>query len=225
MSTPKTIPDLMGYLRDEKGLTFSGKAQEVALRNIGYYHAYKGYRYRWGNPNAYLPYSSFGELLAVYDFDMGLKEVFYPLVTRVEMTFRNHILEQILLATKSDDLNAAFDLALDNYRKYSQKAQAKPYKAAVKARQHVIDRIKVEIKKAKNRNIPIATHFLATGRPIPIWAAFEFLTFTDIGSIAAASMIPAARPSPRAWAYTKASTRNRPSWPSLCSSRRTLGTP
>ena len=42
---PKSINALMKYLRDEKGIKISGSVDKRKLRNMGYYHGYKGYRY------------------------------------------------------------------------------------------------------------------------------------------------------------------------------------
>lgn len=40
---PKSIEELMVLLRQEKGI--AGAQQTQALRMMGYYHGYKGYRY------------------------------------------------------------------------------------------------------------------------------------------------------------------------------------
>ena len=66
--TPKTINALMKYLRDEKGISIGGSSQKRKLRNIGYYHGYKGYRFI-RKPSNQVKYSDYNELLAVYEFD------------------------------------------------------------------------------------------------------------------------------------------------------------
>lgn len=45
MSKVKSINSLMAYLRDKHGIRIGGSIQKRKLRNIGYYHGYKGYRY------------------------------------------------------------------------------------------------------------------------------------------------------------------------------------
>lgn len=52
---PKSIDELMLYLRDVKGINISGHEQKQKLMNMGYYHGYKGYRYI-GNPNKKAPF-------------------------------------------------------------------------------------------------------------------------------------------------------------------------
>ena len=41
---PKTINSLMKHLRNS-GIDINGTAQKRHLKNIGYYHGYKGYRF------------------------------------------------------------------------------------------------------------------------------------------------------------------------------------
>ena len=62
----------MEYMRDTKGI-FIEESQKRDLRNIGYYHWYKLYRYQVTAENV-LSYSDFDELMSVYNFDMELQE-------------------------------------------------------------------------------------------------------------------------------------------------------
>lgn len=41
---PKNIEELMVLLGQEKGIAIAGAQQTQALRMMGYYHGYKGYR-------------------------------------------------------------------------------------------------------------------------------------------------------------------------------------
>lgn len=41
---PKTLNSLMKHLRN-CGIAIKGSAQKRKLKNIGYYHGYKGYRF------------------------------------------------------------------------------------------------------------------------------------------------------------------------------------
>ena len=69
---PKSIDGLMRYMRVKKHISISGSAQKRKLRNMGYYHGYKGYRFIGKSSNSIL-YTDFKELVAIYDFDMRLK--------------------------------------------------------------------------------------------------------------------------------------------------------
>lgn len=73
----------MRYLRDRKGISIFGSTQKRKLRNIGYYHGYKGFRFIGKSTNT-IPYTDFKELLAIYGFDMRLKSILeakYPIIT------------------------------------------------------------------------------------------------------------------------------------------------
>lgn len=75
-------------MRDEKKINIYGSLQKRQLRNMGYYHGYKGYRY-CGSPNQILLYTDFKQIKAVYDFDMKIKSIFYPQIMFLETTIDN----------------------------------------------------------------------------------------------------------------------------------------
>ena len=45
MGDVKTINSLMAYLREENAINIKGSLHKRKLRNLGYYHGYKGYRF------------------------------------------------------------------------------------------------------------------------------------------------------------------------------------
>ena len=79
----KTTDALMRHLRDS-GIAIKGSKQKQQLINTGYFHGYKGYRYI-NTPSNHVPYTKFEELVAVYEFDAGLKSLFYPNVMLIEI--------------------------------------------------------------------------------------------------------------------------------------------
>lgn len=101
---PKTTDSLMRYLRDQKGIAINGSFQKRKLMNIGYYHGYKGYRYINKATNV-IPYTSFDELTAVYEFDSQLKALFYPFVMQIETALKNYVLETVVGTVNSDSLS------------------------------------------------------------------------------------------------------------------------
>lgn len=64
----------MKHLRDN-GVAIGGSSQKRKLKNIGYYHGYKGYRFAGKAANR-LPITSFAQVAALYDFDTQLKTLF-----------------------------------------------------------------------------------------------------------------------------------------------------
>ena len=73
-----SINQLMKYLRNHHHITVKSN-QAQSLRNIGYYHGYKGYRFI-RTPNQRIPFSSLDEVIALNKFDMQLKTTIYPKV-------------------------------------------------------------------------------------------------------------------------------------------------
>ncbi len=43
--TPKTTDGLMRHIRDNKGIQINGSTEKIELRNIGYFHGFKGYNF------------------------------------------------------------------------------------------------------------------------------------------------------------------------------------
>ena len=73
-----SINQLMKYLRNHHQISVKSN-QAQSLRNIGYYHGYKGYRFI-RTPNQRIPFSSLDEVIALNKFDMQLKTLIYPKV-------------------------------------------------------------------------------------------------------------------------------------------------
>ena len=173
-----------------KGISITG-VQKRKLRNMGYYHGYKGYRFINKPVNA-IPYSTFEELSAIYDFDAKLKAVFYPWVMRIETGIKNYVLEVVLAETSSENFVDIYTKLLDNYKMFS--TTGKIYKDN-KTRAKAEDKFKKELKKrldlrsriykiqadAFGNGNKIAQHFLSKDVSIPIWGIFELLSLGEFG--------------------------------------------
>lgn len=69
---------------------------------MGYYHGYKRYRFvKKSNSDGILPLSSFKEIEAIYNFDMELKGLFYPIVMLVETALKNRTIDSIVAESSS----------------------------------------------------------------------------------------------------------------------------
>ena len=98
----KTIDGLMRHLRDN-GISISGSTQKRQLRNTGYFHGYKGYRFFSTSSNR-LPFTSYDEVFATIQYDSKLKNLLYGKMMFIETAVKNVALESILLYTKSDSI-------------------------------------------------------------------------------------------------------------------------
>lgn len=188
---PKTTDSLMRYLRETKGIAIKGSVQKRKLRNIGYYHGYKGYRYITKATNI-VPYTNFDQLIAIYEFDAQIKSLFYPFVMQIETALKSYVLEAVVCSVKSDSFINIYNLLLDNYKSFSTTGKHYPnpkkrkeaedrYKNELKRRLDLRNRIyKVQTDAFRNGN-RIAEHYLSKDANLPIWAIFELLSLGEFG--------------------------------------------
>ena len=174
----KSINSLMKYLRTKKNIVIDGASQKKKLRNIGYYHGYKGYRF-FATPNNALQYSNFNELMAVYDFDMQLKSLIYPQIMFLETAFKNYALEEILKNSQSDRFADAYTKLLINYKSY--RVGSDEYKKALSKRLNLRNKIYGVLARDYNTKL-IVKHFYQKDKPVPIWAVFELISFGEFGT-------------------------------------------
>jgi len=128
----KTINGLMKHMR-AKGIQISGSKQKNQLRNLGYYHGYKGYRYV--HPSMSVPFNDFQDLVKTIDYDSSLKELLLPKLIFIETAIRNITLEAIMNKTGSDSFNAFFDEAVTGYRDFPNPVTRNQKAAARQAQQ------------------------------------------------------------------------------------------
>ncbi len=191
----KEIDSLMEYLRTHHNISINGISEKQELRNIGYYHGYKGYRYI-NNPENRVQYNTFEELLNVYNFDMKLKSMLYPKIMFLETALKNYVLEILLKEGKSEKFNDIYERLLNDYKHYEMLRDAcrnekerkkieEKYKNAVVKRMEMRDRIfKVETRAYSQKN-KIAVHFFQKGTELPIWAIFELITLSEFAGFIA----------------------------------------
>lgn len=182
-SKPKNINGLMKYLRDQKGMDIKGSSQKLRLRNMGYYHGYKGYRYI-GTPSKNINFTKFAELESIYNFDKKLKALLYPHVMFIETALKNYVLEALVENSKSENFNDIYNTLLTDYKRFATKNK-NDYKAALKKRLGLRDQIyRVQTKAYGNKN-RIAEHYYQKDNNLPIWAIFELLSLGEFGTFVA----------------------------------------
>ena len=190
---PKTVDGLMKYMRDDKGIQIHGSSQKRKLRNIGYYHGFKGYRYI-NQPKNSISYTDFNEILAIYDFDTKLKTLLYPQVMFIETALKNYVLEILLKNANSDSFIDIYTKLLTNYKSLSPVGKTfssskdrerceNSYKNALKRRLELRDRIyNVQTKAYSNKN-KIAVHYFQKDLNLPIWSIFELISLGEFGHL------------------------------------------
>ena len=172
-----TIRQMMRYLRNHHHININSN-QTYALRNLGYYHGYKGYRFI-REPINTIPFTDFNELLAIANFDMQLKTLLYPKMMFIETALKSYVIESVLADSQSENLNIIFNKSLTYYRNFPHGSQK--YKTHFSKKMYLRGTINSTLKRDYDRKNQIVNHFFDNDREIPIWAVFESMTLGDFG--------------------------------------------
>lgn len=179
MPKVKSINSLMKYLRSIHNISISGTHHKRQLRNLGYYHGYKGYRFI-NKPQNRIHYSNFNEVIALNQFDMQLKSLFYPHIMFIETAIKNYVLEVILDESHTEDFNIIYDTLLNDYQTYSVGSQN--YKKALQKRLRVRNQFYNVLTREYSTNKQIVKHFYHNNTAVPIWAIFEVISMGEFGN-------------------------------------------
>ena len=174
----KSVNQQMKYLRSNHGINIKSN-QSIHLRNLGYYHGFKGYRYIREDRNR-INFKSFDEVIALNRFDMQLKSLLYSKVMFIETALKNYVIEAVLRDSKSELLEDIFNKSLTNYRFYSPGSEQ--YKKEYKTRMDLKGKINSVLVRDYDKKKKTVTHFFDHDKPIPIWAIFESLTLGEFGT-------------------------------------------
>lgn len=174
-----TVYELMEYLRNKHHINIDPKSQLQSLRNIGYYHGFKGYRFVREDSNR-IRFSSFDEVVALNDFDMRLKTILYPVVMFIENALKSYVIEALLNDCNSENFDDIYNKSLTAYREHGSGSNA--YKDAYIKRMSIKGRINsVLIRDYSKRSV--VAHFFNNDESIPVWAIFETLTLGEFGML------------------------------------------
>lgn len=182
MSNVKSINSLMKYLREKHNISISGSMQKRKLRNIGYYHGYKGYRFI-SHPNNIINYSDFNEIMAINTFDMELKSLFYPQAMFIETALKNYVLEVILKRGKTESFHIIYESLLTNYKQHT--VGSKRYNTEVNKRLNLRSRFYNVLSRNFKYDKQVITHFYNKDKAVPIWAIFEVISLGEFGNFLA----------------------------------------
>lgn len=178
-----SLQDLAEHLGKEHSLPVQ-ENQIQDLRNIGYYHGYKGYRFirKANNP---INFTAFSQIVDLNNFDMQLKGLFYPNLMFIENALKSYVLEATLAECQAEKLNEVYKAALTYYKNFSCGSSA--YKKEFKKRMDLEMKISNALIRDYMSDKAIELHFYNQDLDIPIWAAFESLTLGEFGTFFACS--------------------------------------
>ena len=173
-----TIYQLMKYLRNHHLITVKSN-QTQALRNIGYYHGFKGYRFI-RNTRQQIPFSSLDEVIALNKFDLQLKTLFYPKVMFIENALKSYVIESVLKDSGSENLDVVFNRSVTDYRSYAPGSNS--YHKQYAKRMILKGKINNALLRDYTNKKQSVNHFFDADQSIPIWAVFESLTLGEFGT-------------------------------------------
>ncbi|TPF95306.1 hypothetical protein EP30_10985, partial [Bifidobacterium sp. UTCIF-39] len=171
----KTLDELMQHLRDN-GVAISDEQRQM-LKNLGYYHGYKGYRFA-GTAKNRLPLTEFTQVTALNDCDMALKTLIYPRIIFVETALKNYTLEAVLADAGSESIEQVYMQSLTFYRSLK---GTRDYKSALLRRMRLKNEIDALLAQRYKNSVPVIQHFLNEDKDVPIWALFEVMTLGTFG--------------------------------------------
>lgn len=172
---PKSINSLMTHMRDNKNISVNGSKQKRQLRNIGYFHGYKGYNFYF-DKNDSLNFTQFEELHSLYEFDTEIKSLFYKHVMFCETAIKNRILE-IVMKDSGYDLDNVFNKSLTYYKTFQPGSSNynKKLKNTTRLRKDIYEMIHNHC-----NSKPYIYHYIHNDRPVPIYAVFELFTLGNL---------------------------------------------
>ncbi len=174
-----SLQDLSEHLKTKHGLPVQ-ENQIQDLRNIGYYHGYKGYRFirKSNNP---IKFTAFSQIVALNNFDMQLKGIFYPNLMFIENALKSYVLEATLAECQAEKLTEIYKKGLTYYKENFTEG-SNNYKKEFKKRMDLEMKINSSLSRDYMQEKAYINHFYNQDKDIPIWAAFESLTLGEFGT-------------------------------------------
>lgn len=175
----KSINGLVSYLNNN-GIQINATSQKNLLRNVGYFHGYKGYRYFKDSSNR-IPFTSFDEIYKTIQYDTDIKALFYRKLMYIETALKNIALEMILDKSRSESLQDMYDNVIAGYNNIKGTNQEK--KKAQENKLNLQRKMQSNLAYAYKSNNKKIVHFYNNNKhkDIPIWALFEIIMLGDFG--------------------------------------------
>ena len=143
--------------KEGHGIACSGELQKRELKNLGYYHGDKGYRFA-GIAKNRLHLQSFEQISSLNSFDMALKSSIYPRIIAVETALKNYTLEEVLQGAESPFLDQIFAQSLNAYKEC--RGAKKQYKIELLRRLRLRNEMDSLLSQRYKSSVPVIQHFL-----------------------------------------------------------------
>jgi len=177
----KSIDGLMRHLR-KSGIAISGSSQKLQLKNTGYFHGYKGYRF-FKSPSNRLPFVSYDEVYATIQYDTRLKTLFYSKMMFIETAVKNIAVDCILNKANSENIQVLYDKLVSSYNNAPTGLRPEQKKKLQEKKLSLQSTVQAYLSRAYKKSNPKITHFYnnMSYSGVPIWALFEIMTMGDFG--------------------------------------------
>lgn len=176
MNTPQTINGLMRHLRNDCNIQINGSYQKQQLISYGYYRGYKGYRFIKNRHNQ-IPYTDFGEIVAVIEYDNKLKAALYSDLMFIETAIKNIVCNESVNGLKLGTFEHVYKERMrDNTT--NTKLQSK----RLRLRNSVYSKLSTRYRDEEGNDNQMIRHFYNRGEDAPLWVVFEILYLSDLAS-------------------------------------------
>lgn len=120
-------------------------------------------------------------MIALNQFDLDLKSLFYPRIMSIENVLKSHAIEAVLKDAKSENLDEIFEKSITEYRFLKKDSMA--YHNNYSKRMTLKVKINNALINSYNHSSnDIVNHFFDSDKNIPIWAMLESLTLGEFGN-------------------------------------------
>lgn len=174
----KSIDGLMRHMRNNHNIKINGSRDKQNLLNMGYYHGYKASMYIKERKNMQ-QFEEFDEVKAVYDFDLEMKTIFYPMLIKIETSLKNRLID-FLVKGDQCDIEYIYKNKLRDYA--SKEVGSKDYKKYLAKNLKLREKIDETIAYNYGNGHPAVQHFFHCNKSLPLWAYFEIITFGEFGN-------------------------------------------
>lgn len=178
MTKGKSTDGLMRHIRNNHKINIKGSVEKQQLLNMGYYHGYKASLYVKTRDNRQ-PFIEFQEVKAIYDFDLDMKTIFYPMLVKIETSIKNRLIDY-LVDENHFDIEYIYNNKLKDYE--SKQIGSQDYQKYLKRRLELRKKIDGTIAYNYASGNPAIQHFFHSNKPLPLWAYFEVITFGELGN-------------------------------------------
>jgi abortive infection bacteriophage resistance protein len=177
----RNLDQVMDYLENHHHINMSDTTDRIYLQNFGYYHGYKGYRYI-KTPENRIDFSDFNQVIALNNFDLSIKGLFYPHIMFLETALKSYVLEVVVEVGQSSSFSKIYETVLTDYKTHP--VDSSKYKSALDKRLEVRSRFFNTISRGYPKK-QLISHFYHKDLHLPIWALFELITLGEFGHFTA----------------------------------------